>query len=147
MPLANDLLTPTERGTEGCKGLSAKAITSFSTLRITALPVVCQSPARAGRKGGRSLASTEYSKRSSPQPRDLRSVVAQPLMVRMGNLWQATSSLCTFYLGFWEVLWVTQASNFPSSSSICGSSGCLPCCPSGPFFFIFKACLLFLNGQ
>lgn len=147
MPLANDLLTPTERVTESCKGLSAKAITSFSSLRITALPMVWQSPSRAGRKPGRSLASTEYSKRSSPQPRDLRSVVAQPLMVRMGNLWQATSSLCTFYLGFWEALWVTRASNFPSTSSRCGRSGCLLCCPCGHFCFIFKAHLSWLNGQ
>lgn len=51
---------------EGCKGLSAEAITSFSSLRIPALPVACQSPSRVGRKQGRSLASTEYSKRSSP---------------------------------------------------------------------------------
>lgn len=139
MPLANDLLTPMER-------VMGAAKVSLQRLLHPSLPSESphflwsvSHPHRAGRKGGSSLASTKYSKRSRPQPRDLRSVVAQPLLVRVGNLCQATSSLYTFYLVFREVLWLPWAPSFPSSSSICRSPGCLPCCTSGCFAFHFKA--------
>lgn len=95
-------------------------------------------PHRAGRKQGRSRANTECSKCLALKSRDLRSVVAQPLMVRVGNPWQATSSLNTFYLVFRAVLWVTWAPNLPSSSIVYKSSGCFLHCTPSCFAFIFK---------
>lgn len=51
-------------------------------------------PEQEGREAGPWPAQTTLNSLAL-SPRDLRSVVAQALMVRVGSLWQATSSLYT----------------------------------------------------
>lgn len=77
------------------QGLSAKAITSFSTLEITALPVVVLSQTLTEQEGGEAgpWPAQDTPDSLAPKPRDLKFVVAQPLMVRVRNLWRTTSNL------------------------------------------------------
>lgn len=100
MPLANDLLTPKERGMRDAKVSLQRLLHPSPPLKPPHFPESAIDPHRAGRGGGSLWPAQNAPNSLASKPRDLMSVIAQPLMVRVGNLWQATSSLYTFYLIF-----------------------------------------------
>lgn len=67
MPLANDLLTPKERGMRDAKVSLQRLLHPSPPLKPPHFPESAIDPHRAGRRGGRSLASTECSEQSSLQ--------------------------------------------------------------------------------
>lgn len=67
MPLADDLLTPKERGMRDAKVPLKRLLHPSPPLKPLHFLESVTDPRRAGRRGGRSLASTECSKQSSLQ--------------------------------------------------------------------------------